>query len=578
MSEAATAPNQNQHHEHHFEIHPRRWLALGSILTASFMVLLDISIVNVAIPAIRNNLRATNADIQWVVAGYGLAYALMLITGGRLGDIYGRKKLFMLGMTGFVLTSALCGGAQSALMLDLSRVAQGLLASMMFPQVLSMIQVMFPPKDRAKAFGILGAIIGLATITGPLAGGLIIRDDLTGDSWRWIFFVNVPIGIASLAVAWRVVSESRAPHASKLDIPGVLLATVGLALLVYPLVEGRDAGWPAWSFVSMALSVPVLLAFVLYERRLPDTKFPLVQLSLFSIQSFRFGSFISALFLLGVPAFWLCFSLTLQVGLGYSALQAGITAIPASLGSALAATMSIRLAPRLGKWLIAGGCLLLVIGTCGVIATLHWRMENLAGPELIPALFVSGLGTGSVIAPLLNIILAGVPPRHAGSASGVLATFQQLGGAVGIAIIGVIFFGFLGVLADNASNSVSGDLKNSLLALHVPAPAADQAVGTFARCFHDRASESDPAVIPPSCQGPAVQSAPAPIKTAFANAAKTALARDFVSTEERNLVFNLVVWSLAGVFALFLPKSTFQAHGAAAPPEVRSAENQPAAV
>ncbi len=337
------------------ELDPRRWVALLSVLTAAFMVLLDISIVNVAIPAIRSNLAATNADIQFVVAGYGLAYALVLITGGRLGDIYGRKRLFMIGMTGFVVASLLCGLAQTAVMLDASRVLQGLMAALMFPQVLSVIQVTFPQQERSRAFGILGAVIGIATITGPLVGGLIIRDDITGGSWRWIFLVNLPIGIVSLLVAVRVLKESRAPQARRLDLIGVLIASIGLFLLVYPLVEGQDAGWPLWTFICMGLSPVVLAVFVLYERSLPETRFPLVQLSLFGITSFRIGVMISALFIAGVPAFFFTFTLMLQVGLRFSALNAGLTMIPWSTGAAFASAMSARIAPKLGKWTISIG-------------------------------------------------------------------------------------------------------------------------------------------------------------------------------------------------------------------------------
>jgi MFS family permease len=218
------------------ELDPRRWLALASVMTALFMVLLDVSIVNVAIPAIRSNLAANNADIQFVVAGYGLAYAVLLITGGRLGDIFGRKRLFIIGMSGFVIASALCGLAQSAIMLDLSRVLQGAMAAMMYPQVLSVIQVTFPPQERARVFGFVGAVIGIATITGPLVGGLIIRNDITGGSWRWIFLVNLPIGIAALIAATRLITESRAPNATRLDMGGFVLSTAGILLLVYPLV------------------------------------------------------------------------------------------------------------------------------------------------------------------------------------------------------------------------------------------------------------------------------------------------------------------------------------------------------
>jgi MFS family permease len=234
-------------------------------------------------------------------------------------------------------------------MLDLSRVLQGAMAAMMYPQVFSVIQVSFPPQERARVFGFVGAVIGIATITGPLAGGLIIRNDITGGSWRWIFLVNLPIGIAALIAATRLISESRAPNATRLDVVGVLLATAGILLLVYPLVEGQVAGWPAWTFICMGLSPFVLIAFVLYERALPSTRFPLVQLSLFRIRSFAVGVGLTAVFIAGIPAFFFTFSLMLQVGLGFSALNAGLTTIPWSLAAAIASAMSTRVAPRLGK-------------------------------------------------------------------------------------------------------------------------------------------------------------------------------------------------------------------------------------
>jgi EmrB/QacA subfamily drug resistance transporter len=538
----------------HDVLDPRRWFALFTVLTALFMVLLDVSIVNVAIPAIRNNLGANNADIQFVVAGYGLAYAVMLITGGRLGDIYGRKRLLLIGMTGFVLASALCGLAQTALMLDLSRVLQGFMAAMMFPQVLSVIQVTFPPHERARVFGMLGATIGVATITGPLVGGLIIRDDLTGGSWRWIFLVNLPIGIASLIAAYREVRESRAPHATGLDIPGVTLATAGLLLLVYPLVEGQVAGWPAWTFISMGLSPVVLGLFVLYERRLPADRFPLVQLSLFNIPAFRIGVMISAVFIAGIPAFFFTFSLTVQAGLGYSALSAGLTTIPFSIGSALASAFSARLAPKLGKWTIAIGSSLLVIGVLGIMLTLQLRGTSVTGFDLIPAFLVSGLGLGTVIAPLLNVILAGVPGRHAGSASGVLTTFQQLGGAIGVAVVGVVFFGLLTSRAPDAVSGVTPQLRAQLAAEHLPPNAIDSAVAQFTRCFEQRVSSSDPTQDIPGCPSVARGAPSTPTSAAFASAASQALAQDFVSSDKRILFFNIGFWGLTGVLSLLLPR------------------------
>jgi EmrB/QacA subfamily drug resistance transporter len=537
------------------ELDPRRWLALASVMTALFMVLLDVSIVNVAIPAIRSNLSANNADIQFVIAGYGLAYAVLLITGGRLGDIFGRKRLFIIGMSGFVVASALCGLAQSAIMLDLSRVLQGAMAAMMYPQVLSVIQVTFPPHERARVFGLVGAVIGIATITGPLAGGLIIRDDITGGSWRWIFLVNLPIGIAALIAATRLITESRAPNATRLDAGGVVLATAGILLLVYPLVEGQVAGWPAWTFICMALSPVMLVLFILYERSLPSTRFPLVQLSLFRIRSFSVGVAISAVFIAGIPAFFFTFSLMLQVGLGFSALNAGLTTIPWSLASAVASAMSARVAPRLGKWTIAIGSSLLVVGMLGVIGTLLLQGTKVTGWDLIPSFVISGLGLGTVIAPLLNIILAGVPGRDAGSASGVLTTFQQLGGAIGVAVVGVVFFGLLSSRAPDAIATVTPQLQSQLAAAHVPAAQAQAAISQFTSCFRQQASSSDPTAPIPGCPSAGTTSATNPVSAAFANAARGGLAQDFVTSVERILFFNVGFWALTGVLSMLLPRS-----------------------
>jgi EmrB/QacA subfamily drug resistance transporter len=547
------------------ELDPRRWLALGAVMTALFMVLLDVSIVNVAVPAIRSNLNANNADIQFVIAGYGLAYAVILITGGRLGDIFGRKKLFMIGMSGFVLASALCGLAQSAIMLDLSRVLQGTMAALMYPQVLSVIQVSFPPSERARVFGFVGATIGIATITGPLVGGLIIRDDITGGSWRWIFLVNLPIGIAALIAASRLVTESRAPDAKRLDLVGVVLATAGILLLVYPLVEGQVAGWPVWTFICMGVSPFVLIAFILYERSLPQTRFPLVQLSMFRIRSFRIGVIISAVFIAGIPSFFFTFSLMLQVGLGYSALNAGLTTIPWSFGSAVSSALSTRVAPRLGKWTIAIGSVLLVVGIVGIMITLHLTGTSVTGWDLIPSFLISGLGLGTVIAPLLNIILAGVPGRDAGSASGVLTTFQQLGGAIGVAVVGVVFFGLLSSQATSAAGAVTPQLQSQLAAAGVPAAQAQTEIATFTRCFKEQAASSDPTQPIPGCPAASTKPSTNPVTSAFQTAAQQALGRTFVSAVELVLFFNIAFWALTGWLSMFLPRTRPQPVVGAAP-------------
>ncbi|HEX6539823.1 MAG TPA: MFS transporter [Candidatus Dormibacteraeota bacterium] len=550
---AAPAPAGT--HPEHLNLDPRRWVALASVMTALFMVLLDISIVNVAIPAIRQNLHANNADIQFVVAGYALAYAVLLITGGRLGDIFGRKRLFMIGMAGFISASALCGLAQSALMLDLSRVFQGLMAALMYPQVLSVIQVSFPPQERARVFGLLGAVIGIATIMGPLVGGLIIRDDITGGSWRWIFLVNVPIGIASLVAATRFVSESRAPNATRLDIPGVAIATAGLLLLVYPLVEGQVLGWPVWTFIAMGVSPFVLALFVLYERSLPASKFPLVQLSMFRIPSFRVGVAISAAFIAGIPAFFFTFSLLLQVGLGFSALHAGLTTIPFSIGTAVASALSVRVAPKLGRYTIAIGSLIGVAGMVGIIITLYAAGTAVSSWELIPTFVVSGMGLGTVLAPLLTVILSGVPPRDAGSASGVLTTFQQLGGAIGVAVVGVVFFGLLSSHATTSVAGVTPSLRTQLTALNLPPAQVDQSVAQFTRCFQEQAQSSDPTQPVAGCPSTTASSASNPVSAAFASAAQRALSQTFVTSERLILFFNIGFWTLTALLSLALPRT-----------------------
>jgi len=537
---------------------PRRWVALATVLTALFMALLDVSIVSVAIPAIRTNLAANDADIQFVIAGYGLAYAVTLITGGRLGDIFGRKRLLMLGMGGFVVASALCGLAQSALMLDLSRVLQGAMAALMYPQVLSIVQVTFPPHERARVFGFLGAVIGIATIAGPLVGGLIIRDDLTGGSWRWIFLVNLPIGVAALAAAARVVTESRAPNATRLDLVGAGIATAGLVLLVYPLVEGQVAGWPLWTFICMGVSPFVLLLFVLYERSLPSGAFPLVQLSLFGIPSFRTGLLISLTLLAGIPSFFFTFSLLVQVGLGFSALNAGLTTVPWSLGTACASVMSTRLAPRLGRWTITLGASTMVVGISAIMLTLHAAGTGLIGWDLIPGFLVSGLGMGTVVAPLLNVVLAGVPPRHAGSASGVLTTFQQLGGAIGVAVVGVVFFGLLTGGAAPAASAAAPALRVQLTQAGLSPEAVGGTVATFTRCFEAQASSSNPQQTATGCPSTA-GTATSPAASAVSGAASSALARDFVSAMEVLLFFNLGFWALTALLSLALPRARPQA-------------------
>jgi predicted MFS family arabinose efflux permease len=427
----------------------------------------------------------------------------------------------------------------------------------MFPQILSVIQVTFPPRERATAFGMFGATIGLATITGPLVGGLLIEADLFGLEWRPIFLVNVPIGILALAAASRYLIESRAPRALRLDPIGVAIVTAGLLLFVYPLVQGRDLDWPLWTFLSMAAAVPVLVLFAVYERhkkRLDGS--PLVDLDLFRQRSFAPGLAVAGIFFMGIPAFFLIFSLWLQIGLGFTALHAGVTGVPFAIGSALASAASVRLAPALGRRILSVGSLLLIAGMAGLIWTVGRYGGTVHSWQLSPALLVCGLGLGSVIAPLVNVVLAGIRGQDAGSASGVLTTVQQVGGAVGVALIGVVFFGLLGSQAAGVADDVIPGLQADLHAAGVPPAVTQQVAAGFRTCFEDRASAKDPSAVPASCARAQAQGQSQPqLAQVVGAAADTARRQSFSQAFQRSLVFEIGVFLASFLLVFLLPQA-----------------------
>jgi EmrB/QacA subfamily drug resistance transporter len=422
-----------------------RWWTLIVILAATFMAILDNNIVNVAIPSIQRELQTTFAQIELVIASYALAYAVMLVTGGRLGDLYGRKRLFQTGMLGFTLASLLCGIAPNASVLIGARILQGLAASLMIPQVLALIQVNFFAKERGIAFGFYGATFGLASIAGQIIGGFLISSNAFGLGWRNVFLINVPIGILAVLAAFPLIRESTADIARRLDPVGVGLLTAGLLLLVYPLVEGRNAGWPAWTFVCMAFAIPVLALFLLYEQRETRTGGePLLPLSLFRERSFDLGMVTLLVFYGGLSSFFFVLSLYLQIGLGFSALTAGWTFVPLSLSFALSSLASPRLVPLLGAWVVRGGTIIMIVGDLWTLLIVQQAGLVVQEQQLLLPFLVMGMGEGMVLAPLIPMILSNIQAQHAGAASGVLTTTMQIAGALGVAVIGLIFFGALG--------------------------------------------------------------------------------------------------------------------------------------
>ena len=563
-------------------VDPRRWLTLVILLLAAFMNLLDVSIVNIAIPSIQRDLNASYADVQWELAGYTLAYALVLITGGRLGDTFGRKRLFLTGVTGFTIMSALCGAAQSPGQLIACRVLQGAMGAIMVPQVLAVIQVIFPPKDRIKALAGFGVTAGLGTVSGPLLGGLLIQHNLLGLDWRPIFLINVPVGILAVAASAVLVRESRAPRPPKLDPLGVVLISAALLLLLYPLVEGRQLGWPLWTLVSMAASAPVFALFIGYERvKTRRDGSPLVPLSLFRERGFSAGMAIAIAFFLGIASFGLVLTLFLQLGLGFTPLHAGLTFLPFSVGVLVSSGAAARLAPRFGRGVTMAGALIIAGGMAGLIGIVHHYGTAVTTWELAPGLVLAGLGLGMVIAPLADIVLDRVPRQDAGSASGVFNTGLQLGNSIGIALIGVIFFGLLGSQSGPAASAVAPQLRTGLVAAGVPAQYTGRIETQFRGCLHDRLVAADPTVTPPSCRpSGAARALPAAAHRVIAAAGGSAIRRDFAASLVRTLWFQVGVFLLSFLLMLALPRGagrrTARVAGSAAAGQERVGTADPA--
>ncbi|MFC9229586.1 MFS transporter [Streptomyces decoyicus] len=451
------------------------WRALAIVLAGAFMAVLDTFIVLVAAPAIQADLHSSAADVQLILAGYQLSYALALITGARLGDRFGRKRLFMTGMALFTLSSVGCALAPGSGSLIAARLVQGLGAAAMFPQVFAVIQVLIPAARRPKAFGVLGAVIGMATMSGQLVGGLLIAADLFGTSWRPVFWVNVPVGLLTLLLAGRFVPESRAPEARRLDLPGAVVLTVALSLLVVPLVEGRAYGWPLWAWLGLAASVPAFAAFGLVERRVEARGgAPLVRLKLLRERPFAVGMTLVVLTYAGINSLFLVLSLTLQDGLGMDALGAGLVYTPFAVAFFAASLVAGRLA-RFGRRVLLLGALTGALGFVGTIVLTLNAGATLTSWELVPTLLLVGAGNGLLVTPLLNAVLATIRPGEVGMASGVLSTGQQIGGAVGVALVGILYYGTLGGAAHHDTGAYGHALAAALV-LNVVLTAAISAL------------------------------------------------------------------------------------------------------
>lgn len=421
-----------------------KWAPLAVVLSGTFVYILDFFIVNVALPDIQRSLHAGPAAVEWVVAGYGLTSASFLVCGGRLGDHFGRRRLFMVGIAVFTVTSALCAAAPGPAFLVAARLAQGIGAAVMAPNILSILGTAYTGPDRVRAISVYGMVMGIAAVGGQLLGGVLIAANVAGIGWRAIFWVNVPIGVAALLAAGRLVPESRTPRTGRIDFPGAALLTAALTAIVLPLLEGREEGWPAWSWACLGAGLALLAAFAVHLRRTSGRGGqPLLDPRIFTVKAFRSGLTVQVLFWCQQAASYLLLALFLQQGRGLSPVESGGVFSVLAAGYLITSLPAPKLTVRLGRRVLAVGSVTAAVADVLLaIAAARW---GTGGPliALFPGLLLLGAGQGLCITPLTTTVLSHADERTAGSVSGALSTAQQVGNAIGVATSGVVFFGLL---------------------------------------------------------------------------------------------------------------------------------------
>jgi EmrB/QacA subfamily drug resistance transporter len=439
---------------------PKRWRVLAVTQLAGFMSLLDVSIVNVALPSIQRDLGASTGTVQWVVSGYALAFGLALVPAGRLGDTLGRRRMFLIALSAFVVTSALSGAAPTAWLLVSARLLQGVAGGMLAPQNSALIQDLFRGAERGKAFGILGATIGLSTAAGPVVGGLILAAFTGPDGWRWIFYVNVPIGLVALVLAARLVPSTSGGglRGAHLDLVGSLLLGGGVLSLLLPVVQAETGGLGRW-WPLLGAAVLLLAAFAWWEiRTVRRGRQPLLDPRLARTSGYAAGLGIGLVYFTGFTGIWLVFALFFQDGLGYSPLRSGLAVTPFALGVATSAVIAGRLVARLGRWLTVSGLATTTVGLVAAALVLRHVGGDAAGWAAAAPLLVGGLGGGMVTSPNITLTLESVPVQMAGAAGGALQTAQRVGSAIGTAVLATIFYQVLTRTGHDYSAAVSDAL------------------------------------------------------------------------------------------------------------------------
>ncbi|MRH88880.1 MFS transporter [Nocardia sp. SYP-A9097] len=408
----------------------------------------DIEVLDIGVAAssLQHDLGAGEAALELVVGGYGFAYASGLITGGRFGDLYGHRRMFVIGMLAFAAASLLCGFAWSAWELVGFRVLQGITAAAMVPQMLALINTMFAPAERPKAMAAFGATVGLGAVAGQVLGGVLLDLDLFGWGWRSIFFINLPIGVIAALLAARWLPRHEQNHRPSLDPIGALGISAALALVLVPVTLGRPEGWPVWTWVSMAAALPVLLLTLRYESGLARRGGqPVLDTGLIRERVFAAGMLISGGYLAFFAGFMLCLTLLLQNGLGMSPLAAGLTFAPLGIAFATSSLFARKVAERIGNRVMVLGTGISLTGLTLTVGVLAWYGSSITAAALIPGMMLVGTGNGMTIPSAIGAVLSsGIPAHQSGMAAGVLTTAQQFGNAIGATVLGMIFFSALG--------------------------------------------------------------------------------------------------------------------------------------
>jgi EmrB/QacA subfamily drug resistance transporter len=419
------------------------WAALAVLMAGTFMMILDFFIVNVALPSMQLDLHASTSGVEWVVAGYGLTFATCLITAGRIGDLVGRRRAFSIGLGLFTLTSLACGLAPTTELLIGARLLQGIAAALISPNVLAIIGITYQGPERVRALTVYGMVMGFAAAGAQLIGGALVQADVLGSGWRTVFLINLPIGLVGLLLAPVYLQESRSSNA-RVDVAGTFLITTGLAAMLLPLVNGREQGYPAWTWLSFGLAASMLTGFVAHQLWLSRRGGgPLLELRLFRERSFSAGLLTQLAFWSGMASFFVVLALYLQQGRGLNPLQAGLVFTILAGAYLVTSLRAPRLTLRFGRRLILVGALVQSVGYALLLVGVDIASDANWILEIAPGLLLAGAGMGLCITPLVATVLSNVPAQYAGAASGTLSTVQQLGNSLGVAITGILFFGSL---------------------------------------------------------------------------------------------------------------------------------------